>query len=173
MRYRVHPRALQVNHLERAACRVVTLKNFLARPLSRNHAMRYILDMTNHAFSQPANQAAQIIAANLDAELTRKRWTKRKAAEALGLTHMYVSRRANGEVELSGSDLAMFAGFLEVPVSRFFVGLPEVDSNHQPAGSQSAASNRPLAPVTTLKPRTHSTISSGTAGVVTPLHATI
>lgn len=133
--------------------------------------MRYILDMTNHAFSQPANQAAQIIAANLDAELTRKRWTKRKAAEALGLTHMYVSRRANGEVELSGSDLAMFAGFLEVPVSRFFVGLPEVDSNHQPAGSQSAASTRGLAPVTPLPLRGTLSPAQNKHATVTSIHA--
>ena len=90
---------------------------------------------------------AQLVAANLAAELTRQRWSGRKAAAALGLTNVYVSRRASGELECSASDLAMFAEFLDIPVSRFFEGkkkgpaggaarpsLPDLDSNQEPAG---------------------------------------
>lgn len=93
---------------------------------------------------------AQTVAANLAAELTRQRWSARKAALALGLTNVYVSRRVSGDVECSASDLAMFATFLDIPITRFFAGvntngpaseeagpralLPELDSNQQPAG---------------------------------------
>ena len=65
---------------------------------------------------------AQTVAANLSAELSRQRWSARKASVALGLTHVYVSRRASGDVECSASDLAMFAELLEVPITKFFEG---------------------------------------------------
>lgn len=96
--------------------------------------MGYIIGMTNALGNTAIASTRELIAANLDAELARQRWTKRKAAAALGLSHVYVSRRAAGEVELSGSDLAMFATFLNIPVSRFFVGLPDLDSNQEPIG---------------------------------------
>lgn len=96
--------------------------------------MGYIMVMSN-ALGNPATpNVRELIAANLDAELTRQRWTKRKAAAALGISHVYVSRRTSGEVELSGSDLAMFSEFLAIPVSRFFVKLPDLDSNQEPIG---------------------------------------
>jgi transcriptional regulator with XRE-family HTH domain len=79
--------------------------------------------MNNSAKSVARDATAQIVAANLAAELTRQRWSARKAATALGLTNVYVSRRTSGDVELSASDLALFAGLLSIPISRFFEGL--------------------------------------------------
>lgn len=60
------------------------------------------------------------VARNLTELLEADRWSRRAAAERLGLTHTYVTSRASGAVELSSSDLQMFADFLGVPVSRFF-----------------------------------------------------
>ena len=96
--------------------------------------MRYYLGMTNIQPTPAALATRETIAANLDAELSRKRYTKRRAALAMGLSHVYVTRRAKGQVELSGSDMVMFAKFLNIPVTRFFVGLPDLDSNQEPAG---------------------------------------
>ena len=56
----------------------------------------------------------QLVADNLAAELARKRISGRQAAKALGLTHVYVGRRVSGDVELSVSDLIMFASYLDV-----------------------------------------------------------
>lgn len=106
----------------------------MPRYLHESNAMGYIMGMTNAMESPAVTSTRELIAANLDAELARQRWTKRKAAAALGLSHVYVSRRAAGEVELSGSDLVMFSAFLSIPVSRFFVGLPDLDSNQEPIG---------------------------------------
>jgi len=96
--------------------------------------MRYYLGMTNIQLTPAELATRETIAANLDAELSRKRYTKRRAALAMGLSHVYVTRRAKGQVELSGSDMVMFAKFLNIPVTRFFVGLPDLDSNQEPAG---------------------------------------
>ena len=62
-----------------------------------------------------------VVADNVRAELSRQRWTGRKAAEALGLTPTYVSRRLSGETHLSPADLIMFARFLRVSVA-YLVG---------------------------------------------------
>lgn len=60
------------------------------------------------------------VARNLDRLLTEQRWSRRAAANALGLTHRYVNSRAAGEVDLSASDLSMFAKFLGVSEQSFF-----------------------------------------------------
>lgn len=60
------------------------------------------------------------VAQNFSDMLKAERWSRRAAAEALGLTHRYVNSRASGMVDMSASDLALFADFLKVPVSRFF-----------------------------------------------------
>ena len=98
---------------------------------------------------QPAHEVDlnRVVADNLRAELSRQRWTGRKAATALGLTHNYVSRRLSGETPLAPADIVTFASFHEIPITRLFVGtqeaptpkgeglsLPELDSNQQPAG---------------------------------------
>lgn len=78
--------------------------------------------MTNGAPGySPAADTREKIAANLSAEMTRARWSGRRMADALGLTQAYVARRASGEVELSGSDIDLFTGFLGVPVTALFV----------------------------------------------------
>ena len=77
--------------------------------------------MNKNALAFDAEATREMIAANFSAEMKRARWSGRSMAGALGLTQPYVARRASGEVELSGSDLALFSEFLNIPVSRFFV----------------------------------------------------
>lgn len=76
--------------------------------------------MTNTALNFDGDETRMTIAANVAAELKRQRWTGRSAAAALGLSQPYVARRLSGDTDLSGSDLALFAAFLKVPVSVFF-----------------------------------------------------
>lgn len=109
----------------------------------------------------------QVVAANVRAELARERWSGRRAASALGMSPMYINRRLSGDTPMDVNDLAMFSRLLGVPVGVFFETnekaptamsgegrmLPEMDSNHQPADSESAAEARELASVTELHPR--------------------
>lgn|GEM_PF-6182768 len=102
----------------------------------------------SNAQSIRVSDTRDLVAANLTAELRRKRYSDRQAATALGLTNVYVSRRASGAVELSATDLVMFSEFLQIPITKLFEGmkkgpetsasgpvpLPDVDSNHEPAG---------------------------------------
>ena|GEM_PF-2713170 len=67
-----------------------------------------------------ADEVRATVARNLDELLKAERWSRRRAAHELGLTHTYVNSRASGQTDLSASDIAMFADFLDVPVSRFF-----------------------------------------------------
>lgn len=137
----------------------------MQRKLDICNAMGYIVVMSN-ALENPATpNVRDLIAANLDAELTRQRWTKRKAAAALGISHVYVSRRTSGEVELSGSDLAMFSEFLAIPVSRFFVKLPDLDSNQEPIGFESEIVN--LADYQRTKLAAHTAVASDRDAKVT------
>ena len=69
---------------------------------------------------------------NFGAELSRERWTKRKAALALGLNPMCVSRLAGGTLMIAEGQ-QMFANLISVPISRF-IELPDLDSNQEPAG---------------------------------------
>lgn len=78
--------------------------------------------------SEQANRTRAMIARNFSDELKAQRWSKRSISVALGLTHTYVNNRANGSVEMSGSDLALFADFLAVPVTRFFAPVPEEEA---------------------------------------------
>lgn len=71
--------------------------------------------------AEQADKMRTIIATNFSDILAENRWTRRSAAEALGLTHTYVNSRATGAVEMSGSDIVLFADFLGVPVSEFFM----------------------------------------------------
>lgn len=74
-------------------------------------------DALRNVFLEPWDQ---LVADNIKEEMTRSRWTGRKAAAALGLTPTYVSRRLRGETVISPTDLKMFADLLGVPVQRFF-----------------------------------------------------
>jgi transcriptional regulator with XRE-family HTH domain len=94
------------------------------------------------------------IAANVRAEFARAGLTHRKVARMLGLNEMWVSRRLNGKTSWDAQDVQLMADFLRVDPGFLFMSvrgggrgveeewkLPEVDSNHQPAGSQSAPEN--------------------------------
>ena len=70
--------------------------------------------------AEQADKMRTIIATNFSDMLEENRWSRRRAAEALGLTHTYVNSRATGDVEMSGSDIVLFADFLAVPVTEFF-----------------------------------------------------
>lgn len=53
----------------------------------------------------------------------------------LGLTESQVSRRLSGSVDWTPDDIEKAARLLRVGIERLFtLPLPEVDSNHQPAG---------------------------------------
>jgi len=78
-----------------------------------------------------ADAIRDLVARNLDQLLKEQRWSRRAAAAELGLTHTYVNSRAAGDTDMSASDLAMFAEFLAVPVSRFFAE-PVDDTNVTP-----------------------------------------
>lgn len=57
-------------------------------------------------------------------------------AVELGLTESQVSRRLSGSVDWTPEDIEKAARLLRVGIERLFtLPLPEVDSNHQPAGS--------------------------------------
>lgn len=117
--------------------------------------------MTNEAPGYSPADVREKIAANLSAEMKRARWSGRAMADALGLTQAYVARRASGDVELSGSDIDLFAGFLGVPVAALFVGrepaaVVELDPTRNAEGhaldygSDGSAVERPDAIVTDL-----------------------
>lgn len=95
--------------------------------------MRYFRNMKHaHLPEEAAERATAVrakVAHNFSYELKAQRWSQRAAATALGLTPRYVNSRAIGDVDMSASDLAMFAEFLDVPVARFFDEPHDTDSN--------------------------------------------
>lgn len=78
-----------------------------------------------------------VVADNIRAELSRQRWSGRKAAIALGLTPTYVSRRLSGETPLDANDIYMFAEFLSAPVSKLF----ELTAKGQPSDYKATVSD--------------------------------
>ncbi|WP_440298673.1 helix-turn-helix domain-containing protein [Humibacter sp.] len=81
-------------------------------------------------FAEQADKMRSIIATNFSDMLEENRWSRRAAAEALGLTHTYVNSRATGDVEMSGSDIMLFASFLGVSEAEFFAAnRPKPKSN--------------------------------------------
>jgi len=61
-----------------------------------------------------------VVADNIRAELSRERWSARKAAVALGVSNNWMHRRLTGETPLDPNDIVMFARFLGVDVSDLF-----------------------------------------------------
>ena len=125
----------------------------------------------------------EVVAENIRAEMARERWSGRKAATALGLNQMYVSRRLSGETPMDANDIAAFARLLNVSIESLFQTtkkaptpksegqtLPRLDSNQQPAGSQPAPETR--ATITRITPNAI-TVTPPPAGnaVITKLHA--
>lgn len=59
----------------------------------------------------------QLVAANIRAEMARKRIAQKTVAEELGITQQSVSLRLNGRVPIDVDELAVFARLLDVPMS--------------------------------------------------------
>ncbi len=60
------------------------------------------------------------VAAEVRAQLARKRVSGRQAALALGWKQPYISRRLTGEIPFDVNDLTALADLLGLPVSEFF-----------------------------------------------------
>lgn len=100
----------------------------------------------------------------LKAMLEAERWTGRKVALAIGANSTYIQARLHGRVDLTYSDVAAIAPLLKMTGPELFealedaekaptpkgegLSLPEMDSNHQPAGIKPEASIHYLAPRT-------------------------
>ncbi len=65
----------------------------------------------------------EAVAAEVRAQLARKRLSGVRAARALGWTQNYISRRLTGTVPFDVADLVAVADLLEVPVDSFFAGV--------------------------------------------------
>lgn len=68
---------------------------------------------------------ADAVATEVRAEMARQRMSGRAVADALGVSHMYLSRRINGHVPFDVAELQRIAAVLGVPVSKL---LPTVDA---------------------------------------------
>jgi transcriptional regulator with XRE-family HTH domain len=84
------------------------------------------------------------VAAEVRAELARKKISGIRAAKALGWSQYYVSVRLRGEVAFSLADLEKMAEYLEIPVMKFFGSARAGESriayiNHHGEFSQVAA----------------------------------
>ena len=83
--------------------------------------MRYIqLMQKTAAHAEVRDEVADLVAGNLSDHMEAERWTGRSFALALGLQPIYVQRRMSGEVELSATDLKVFADKLGIRVQDLF-----------------------------------------------------
>jgi transcriptional regulator with XRE-family HTH domain len=57
------------------------------------------------------------VAANVRAELARKRITQMEVAACLGVSRQNVSQRLNGRVDFRVSELVAIAGLLDIPAA--------------------------------------------------------
>ena len=57
------------------------------------------------------------VAAEIRAELARRQIPQVRIADLLGLSQVSVSRRLTGQTPISVDELALIAGFLDVPIS--------------------------------------------------------
>lgn len=103
----------------RVSRQLVSLGDFTAQYLLHYAQFCYSQCMTIIENTQRTDRN-MVVADNIRAELSRQRWSGRKAATALGLTPTYVSRRLSGETPLDANDIYMFAEFLSAPVSKLF-----------------------------------------------------
>lgn len=110
-------------------------------------------------------------AAYLKQLCTNERWSGRAIAMKTGVAHSTIAAKLKGESPIELDDIALFEEVLEMEKGELYMKLLEVDSNHQPAGSQSAASNRGLAPVTPLPLRDTLSPAHNKHATVTPIHA--
>lgn len=77
-----------------------------------------MLKSTAHADQHDAT--ALLVAANLTQYMDERRWTGRSFALAHGFTPIYVQRRMSGEVEMSATDLKVFADHLGIKVQDLY-----------------------------------------------------
>ena len=73
----------------------------------------------------------QRVAEEVRALMARRRISQEVAAQAIGRSQSYMSRRAKGEMPFDVTDLERLAKLLDVPVTQL---LPRLDSNQEPAG---------------------------------------
>lgn len=73
-------------------------------------------------------QPHESVAAEVRAQLARRRISGRKAALTMGWTEHYMSRRLTGKTPLDVNDLAALSGLLDVPVTTFVAALESDDS---------------------------------------------
>jgi transcriptional regulator with XRE-family HTH domain len=66
------------------------------------------------------HMTAQGITAEIRVAIARRNFSYTKVAAELGLTVSQFSRRINGKVEFSATELAKLSGILDVPVGAFF-----------------------------------------------------
>jgi hypothetical protein len=71
--------------------------------------------------TEPISRRAQI----LDNMMTEERWSTRRAAAALNLTHTYVGARRTGKVEMSFPDIELFASLFKMKPVELFVILSD------------------------------------------------
>lgn len=62
---------------------------------------------------------SETVAAEVRAELARKRVTGTKLASHMNVSHAYVSRRLSGETPFDVNDLDQIAQLLDVPATSF------------------------------------------------------
>lgn len=61
------------------------------------------------------------VAAEIRAEMARKKISGRQAGNDLGWSQYYIAARLRGEISFSLIDLEKMADYLEVPVTKFFL----------------------------------------------------
>ncbi len=61
---------------------------------------------------------AEAVSAEVRAEMGRQRKSRREVADAMGVSHMYLSRRLNGRTSFDLTDLDRVAAALNVPVDQ-------------------------------------------------------
>lgn len=62
---------------------------------------------------------SQAVLAEIRAEMGRQQKSGRAVADAMGVTHIYLSRRLTGKVPLSLADLDRIAAVLSAPAAQF------------------------------------------------------
>lgn len=86
----------------------------------------------------------QDVAAEVRAEMARKQLSGVRAAQTLGWTQNYISRRLSGRVPFDVEDLTAIADLLEVPVSTFFETGPGVRIPGTSAPAPARIAGRPV-----------------------------
>jgi transcriptional regulator with XRE-family HTH domain len=85
---------------------------------------------------KPVNE---LVGMNVSIAAQRRGITQKDLAEAIGVTQTSMSRRISGTTDWSPDEMERVARILRVEVARLFVKLPDLDSNQEPIGLQTAA----------------------------------